>query len=547
MKKLYLFFVFASFAMLPFLSNGQNLVNNGDLEQWDDANTPTGWDLYENISQSTDPVHGGTYSAGHMSASSSKKFRQDIQGIVGGQQYTISYYYYDNAPNAKTRIWSYWMDAGGNYLDDDADVLRPAVYSDDKPSWQQFNVTLTAPSNAAQFRMEVRVYHQDNTEGGYVYYDDFDIEASSTNFPEPTNYPTDFTATASGVDIDLTWVDAIGEQLPGAYLILGHEGTSTSFTAPVDGVPVGDDLDWSDGEVAVNVSYGVQAYSFNNLIPGQDYTFIIYPYTNAGSNIDYKTDGNPPTATAQVNDVVIINQEDFESGTLGTWTEYNVTGTQIWENYEFGGNKFARMSGYEGGSNENEDWLISPQMDFTNFISITMNFSSAVNYTGPDLQLFISTDYDGTGNPNDFTWTELTGDATWSDGSFNWVESGDVDLTAYTGESVYVAYKYTSTADESATWEIDDILIYGIHTVGINESKHTELGFYPNPASNFIQFTENRQGKLSVFDFAGRNVMTVEVNKGTSRIDVSSLGTGTYLVRFNDNNNKIKTGKLIVR
>ncbi len=547
MKKFYFFLALATIFSLPFTVTGQNLVTNGDLEQWDNANTPTGWDLAENISQSTAEVHGGTYSAAQMSASSSKKFRQDVQGIIAGQQYTISYYFYDNAPDAKTRIWSYWMDADGNYLDNDADTLRPADYSTDKPSWQHFNITLTAPANAAQFRFEVRVYHQDNTDGGYVYYDDFSIEAGSTNYPEPTNYPTNFTATASGVDITLNWVDAIGEQLPGAYLILGHEGTSTDFTPPVDSVPVANDLDWSDNEVAVNVSYGVESYVFSNLTPGEDYTFTIYPYTNSGANINYKTDGTPPIASTQVSNIVIINQEDFESGTLGTWTAYNVTGSQVWQNYEYNGDKFAQMSGYEGGSHENEDWLISPQMNMTGFTSVTFNFTTAYNYDGNALQLFFSSDYDGTGDPNNFTWIDITDQAAWSDGSFHWVPSGDVDLTSMAAQSSYVAFKYTSTNEQSSTWEVDDILIYGIQGVGIPETDRENVTLYPNPAADYFNINVDAGGQLNIMDLAGKNVMTTQLQKGSNRINISELHPGIYLVRVKNNDNKILLGRLLVR
>ncbi len=64
-----------------------------------------------------------------------------------------------------------------------------------------------------------------------------------------------------GMSIELNWTDAIGEQLPGAYLLLGQKATR-GFQTPVDGVPVSDDLDWSDGQVAVNVSYGTGTYTF---------------------------------------------------------------------------------------------------------------------------------------------------------------------------------------------------------------------------------------------------------------------------------------------
>ncbi|HCX73958.1 MAG TPA: hypothetical protein DHM37_09590, partial [Candidatus Cloacimonas sp.] len=47
--------------------------------------------------------------------------------------------------------------------------------------------------------------------------------------PEPSNYPTSFTATANGYDqVDLSWTDATGTTLPDGYLIKANEtGTFT--------------------------------------------------------------------------------------------------------------------------------------------------------------------------------------------------------------------------------------------------------------------------------------------------------------------------------
>ncbi|MEJ2593618.1 MAG: hypothetical protein P8100_00475 [bacterium] len=55
---------------------GQNLVVNGDQESWDNPDTPTAWDLMEDVSQEATFVHEGTYAAAHMSAPSSQKFNQ---------------------------------------------------------------------------------------------------------------------------------------------------------------------------------------------------------------------------------------------------------------------------------------------------------------------------------------------------------------------------------------------------------------------------------------------------------------------------------------
>jgi len=276
MKKIYFLLIVTALIAAPFWSISQNMVQNADLEQWDNASTPTDWDLYDNISQESTVIHSGTYSAAQMSDASSQKFRQDLDNVSPGTEYTIEYWYFDNDPAARTRIWSYWMDASGTYLDANADELRPSTYSEDNTSWQHYIVTLTAPVNAAQFRFEVRTYKENNNTGGHVYFDDFNFSGQTSNDPEPSNYPTNFAAAANGLTIDLTWTDATGAQLPSGYLILGaKDGSSTS--APQDGTPVADDFDWSDGTAAANVSYGVQTFTFSGLDVFTTYTFTIYP------------------------------------------------------------------------------------------------------------------------------------------------------------------------------------------------------------------------------------------------------------------------------
>ncbi len=65
------------------------------------------------------------------------------------------------------------------------------------------------------------------------------------------------------------------------------------------------------------------------------------------------------------------------------------------------------MSGFEGAPFENDDWLISPALDLDNYINEVLTFQNAKNYTGNDLEVKISIDYDGGGNPYSGTWTTL--------------------------------------------------------------------------------------------------------------------------------------------
>ena len=155
--------------------------------------------------------------------------------------------------------------------------------------------------------------------------------------------------------------------------------------------------------------------------------------------------------------------DDFSSNSLNNWTVVNVEGEQTWEITPYGNPApSAKISGFSGGSNLNEDWLITSAIDLTSLTTVTLNFQSVVRYSGPSLEVYVSTDYSG-GNPStDGNWQELsvildTDDSSWS----SWTDSGNVDLSSFSGVNVFIGFKYISTTSNSATYEIDNVLVTG--------------------------------------------------------------------------------------
>ena len=155
--------------------------------------------------------------------------------------------------------------------------------------------------------------------------------------------------------------------------------------------------------------------------------------------------------------------DDFSSNNLNNWTVVNVTGEQEWEITPYGNPApSAKMSGYSGGNNVNEDWLITNTIDLSSLSIATLNFQSVVRYNGPTLEVYASPDYSGGDPSTDGNWTELsvtldTDSSSWS----SWTDSGNIDLSSYTGGNVYIAFKYVSTSSGSATYEIDNVLVVG--------------------------------------------------------------------------------------
>ncbi|MBN2778930.1 MAG: lamin tail domain-containing protein [Bacteroidales bacterium] len=135
--------------------------------------------------------------------------------------------------------------------------------------------------------------------------------AENTIKPEPDNHTTNFVASdISDSQIDVSWTDAVGSNLPDGYLILAN--LTGTFTNPVDGTDPSVDTDLSDGSAVIKVLHGSKGnYSFTGLDPETQYFFKIWSYSNSGSNIDYKIDIPIPTDDATTRAPLATTCEDF--------------------------------------------------------------------------------------------------------------------------------------------------------------------------------------------------------------------------------------------
>ena len=154
-------------------------------------------------------------------------------------------------------------------------------------------------------------------------------------------------------------------------------------------------------------------------------------------------------------------EDDFSAGNLDKWTPYNVTGTQEWYYNTFGNpDDSATMSGFSGGAQTNEDWLISLPIDLSNTPSAFLTFQTVKRYDGNDIEVFYATEYNGGDPTTDGTWVALSPTLDTNTGSWSsWTDSGSLDLSAAAGGNVFIAFKYTSTSSAAATWEIDNVKV----------------------------------------------------------------------------------------
>jgi hypothetical protein len=158
-------------------------------------------------------------------------------------------------------------------------------------------------------------------------------------------------------------------------------------------------------------------------------------------------------------------KKDFEDEDAfsGGWNIAQITGSDTWEVGYFG-TYALKISNYTTTNNACESWYYSSPIDLTNSTSSSMSFMNDTRYNGPQLQLLISTDYDGIGNPSQTgTWTDITTSVSWDPNTGDWglVPTGNIDLSQFVGNNIVIAFKYTGSDSDGATWELDDIKVIG--------------------------------------------------------------------------------------
>ena len=202
-------------------------------------------------------------------------------------------------------------------------------------------------------------------------------------------------------------------------------------------------------------------YTLDGTDPNLDspvYSTPLYIDTTTTINAYAVKDGynDSPIVTAEYiiqDDIGIIFNQDWEDDWNG-WTEVCVIGDSLWRIASYQGNHYAYANGYNHPASE--DWLISPAFDLDSYSDVVLTFITAKNYTGPELEVYFSNDYDGQ-NPITATWEPL--ECELSQGGWNWTSSGDISLDDFSGTNCYIGFRYTCTDDEAAGWEVDDIML----------------------------------------------------------------------------------------
>ncbi len=155
---------------------------------------------------------------------------------------------------------------------------------------------------------------------------------------------------------------------------------------------------------------------------------------------------------------ILSKDFDDENISSGGWTIQNVSGSINWTtatDYVEYGIAYGKITN-EQQQLSCETWLISPSVNLSNTSAPKLSFYNTTFSANSTLEVKISTDYTG-GDPTLATWSTLS--PIYSNGSWNWVNSGDIDLSNFKQNNTYIGFKFSGNSSDQYTWEIDEITI----------------------------------------------------------------------------------------
>lgn len=217
--------------------------------------------------------------------------------------------------------------------------------------------------------------------------------------------------------------------------------------------------------------------------------------------------------------------QDIDLGTLDYVWKY--------EDGQYG--TYWKASAFVGENKAAESWLVSPEIDLTEAKTAQLVFDAACRYIGAtideSLKIKVSSDY--TDNVQTAKWTEFTTTG-WTDGSnFTFVTLDAINLDEFAGKKIRLAFQYTSTTSCAPTFEINNIVISGTETSGVEYVINSEAAVAVGLDGRIAIMGE--AADVEVYNMGGALIAKGNLNE-------VNCAAGAYIVKVDG-----KTQKVIVK
>lgn len=274
------------------------------------------------------------------------------------------------------------------------------------------------------------------------------------------------TATAGTNNKDVAmYIDAQGTTATATAIILptaaSTDQTSLNLTFSLNGQSFTHTIsDASIFEKGTNVSFNAKL-SINNgkpVVTVGNATISNWTEKPGGDiNVDFDGGTQPGGETVVFEESFATSQGNFEIDNK----QLPEGGTFVWKHdagAPEGGNPYYYMKAsafINKAAKASESWLISPEVDLPTATNATLTFMHIINHAG-DMQTQQTLWVTETSTEN---WQQVTIPNYPAGNNWNEVSSGNIDLSTYAGKKIKFAFKYVSTTEAAATWEIYDVKV----------------------------------------------------------------------------------------
>ena len=168
----------------------------------------------------------------------------------------------------------------------------------------------------------------------------------------------------------------------------------------------------------------------------------------------------------------LVFSEDFSKGAVDNvvlnlegWNNIAEVGTAKWKTQIYSGNPYAEFSSFQSGDVVNIGWLVSPVINMDTYEGEILQFQASqsfVSSSANSLEVLIATNYTGN-NLATANWEPVNANLpTTSSSNFEFIKSGEIDLSAYKG-NINIAFKVKGSGTNNAldgSYQVDAIRIY---------------------------------------------------------------------------------------
>ncbi len=400
--------------------------------------------------------------------------------LTGGNTYQVTFWYRVFGAIYPEKLEVKWGANNNSGAMNSSPLFRQTSLTNE--GYAQASATFT-PTASGTYYLGWHGYSAADQYG--ILIDDVAVVQVAADKPEPTHHVTNFDlAFAAGTTLTATWTDADGPVLPDGYLLAASTSSYNDILNPVDGTTYAVDVNLADGQGILQASPGVQTAAFTNLPKGSTLYVRIYPFSNTGSNTNYKTSPTVPYASSSIPAPTIRwshTADDSSGWNLGsgaTWAVITAS-DRVGKCFKTNGNSnYLPASSYR---------LTTPSLNLASSTSNELTFW---------MKLLTENDYDGAlleystnGGSN---WTPMPGDwlsptfdgAAWIaancsnpvSGLLSWNQSRTswtkvtADLSALDGQA-NVQLRFILGSDCAITdegWYLDDFTLSGITPVSLS-------------------------------------------------------------------------------